>query len=83
MTEERKHAILLATIILTARKLQPLLDEIEREGKPNMAVSFWSEVYIKNAIERASDILDKIDEKWQALAPVAVAIKVSDCQEKP
>jgi hypothetical protein len=69
MTEERKHAILLATVILTARKLQPLLDEIEREGKPNMAVSFWSGVYIKNAIERASEILDKIDEKWPTLAP--------------
>jgi hypothetical protein len=27
MTEERKHAILLATSILTARKLQPLLEE--------------------------------------------------------
>jgi hypothetical protein len=27
MTEERKHAILLATVILTARKLQPLLEE--------------------------------------------------------
>ena len=69
MTEERKHAISLATVILTARKLQPLLYEIEREGKPNMAVSFLSGVYIKNAIERASDILDKIDEKWPALAP--------------
>lgn len=64
MTEERKHAILLATVILTARKLQPLLDEVEREGKPNMAITSWSEVYIKNAIERAADILDKIDEKW-------------------
>lgn len=48
MTEERKHAILLATIILTARKLQPLLDEIEREGKPNMAVSFLSGVYMRS-----------------------------------
>jgi hypothetical protein len=61
MTQERKHAILLAAVILTARKLQPLLDEMEREGK---AITFWSEVYIKNAIERAADILDKIDEKW-------------------
>jgi hypothetical protein len=64
MTEERKHAILLATVILTTRKLQPLLDEVEREGKPNMAIAFWSGVYVKNAIERAADILDKIDEKW-------------------
>lgn len=68
MTEERKHAILLATVIRTARKLQPLLDEVERDGKPNMAITFWSEVYIKNAIERAADILDKIDEKWPGAA---------------
>jgi len=40
MTEERKHAILLATVILTARRLQPLLEEVDREGKPNMATEF-------------------------------------------
>jgi hypothetical protein len=33
MTEERKNAILLATVILTPRKLQPLLEEDDREGK--------------------------------------------------
>ena len=44
MTEERKHAILLATIILTARKLQPLLEEADKECKPNMATEFWAEV---------------------------------------
>ncbi len=31
MTEERKHAILLATVILTTRRLQPLLEEDDRE----------------------------------------------------
>jgi hypothetical protein len=31
MTEERKHAILLATVILTARRLQPLLEEDDKE----------------------------------------------------
>jgi hypothetical protein len=36
MTEERKYAILLATVILTARRLQPLLEEDDRDGKPNM-----------------------------------------------
>jgi hypothetical protein len=54
MTQARKCGILLAAVILTARKLQRLLDEVEREGKPNMAITFWSEVYIKNAIERAN-----------------------------
>jgi len=32
MTEERKHAILLATVILTARRLQPLLEEGDRDA---------------------------------------------------
>jgi hypothetical protein len=33
MTEERKHAILLATVILKARPLQPLLEEDFAGGK--------------------------------------------------
>jgi hypothetical protein len=49
MTEERKHVILLATVILTARRLQPLLEEVDREGKPNMATEFWAEVYTKKS----------------------------------
>jgi hypothetical protein len=43
MTEERKHAILLATVILTARKLQPLLEEDFAKDKPNMGTEFWPE----------------------------------------
>jgi len=66
MTEERKHAILLATVILTARRLQPLLEEDDRECKPNMATEFWAEVYTKKSMERAAYILDLIDEKWPA-----------------
>ena len=64
MTEERKHAVLLATAILTARKLQPLLEADFEKGKPNMATEFWAEVYTKHAMERAAHILDLIDEKW-------------------
>ena len=64
MTEERKHAILLATVILTARRLQPLLEEDDKAGKPNMTIEFWAEVGVKTAIERAADILDLIDAKW-------------------
>jgi hypothetical protein len=67
MTEERKHAILLATVILTARRLQPLLEELDRQGKPNMATEFWAEVCTKKSMERAAHILDLIDEKWPAL----------------
>jgi hypothetical protein len=66
MTEERKYAILLATAILTARKLQPLLEEDFAAGKPNMGTEFWAEVYTKHAMERAAHILDLIDEKWPA-----------------
>jgi hypothetical protein len=64
MTEERKHAILLATVILTALRLQPLLEEDDREGKPNMGREFWAEAYTKKSMERAVHILDLIDEKW-------------------
>jgi hypothetical protein len=67
MTEERKHVILLATAILTARKLQPLLEENFTVGKPNMGTEFWAEVYTKHAMERAAHILDLIDEKWPAI----------------
>ena len=66
MTEERKHAILLTTIILTARKLQPLLEEADKECKPNMGTEFWAEIAVKRALERAAHILDLIDEKWPA-----------------
>src|SRR5882762_3374760 len=66
MTEERKHAILLATVILTARRLQPLLEAVDKAGKPNMGTEFWAEVYTKKSMERAAHILDLIDEKWPA-----------------
>jgi len=69
MTEERKHAILLATVILTARRLQPLLEADEEAGKPNMGTEFWAEVYTKKSMERAAHILDLIDERWPSLAP--------------
>ena len=64
MTEERKHAILLATVILTARRLQPLLEADDEACKPNMATEFWAEIAVKRAMERAAHILDLIDEKW-------------------
>ena len=67
MTEERKHAILLATIIFTVRKLRPLLEEAAKECKPSMATEFWAEVYTKKSMERAAHILDLINEKWPTL----------------
>ena len=64
MTEGRKHVILLATVILTARKLQPLLEEDDAEGNPNMCREFWVETHAKRSMERAAHIFDLIDEKW-------------------
>ena len=66
MTEERKHAILLATVILTARRPQPHLEATDETCKPNMATEFWAKVAVSRAIERAAHILDLIDEKWPA-----------------
>ena len=64
MTEERKRAILLATVILTVRKLQSLLKADDEAGKPNLGTAFWAEVFTKKSIERAAHILDLIDAKW-------------------
>jgi hypothetical protein len=66
MIEERKHAILVATVILTARRLQPLLEADDEEGRPNMGTEFWAEIYTKKSIQRAAHILDLIDEKRPA-----------------
>ena len=54
MSEERKHAILLVTVTLTARRPQPLLEADDEAGKPNMGTEFWAEVYSKKSIERAA-----------------------------
>jgi len=76
MTEERKHPILLATVILTARKLQPLLEEDDRAGKPNRGTEFWVEIYTKNSIERAAHILDLTDERWPCLGRQSEAARL-------
>lgn len=54
------------SVILTVRRLQPLLEEQDREGKPNLATECWAKVYTKKSMERAAHILDLIDEKWPA-----------------
>lgn len=60
MTEERKHAILFAATLLSARKLMPMLEEETQ----NMAREFWTTHYVSRAIEQAAKILEKIDERW-------------------
>ncbi|PYT72539.1 MAG: hypothetical protein DMG39_09575 [Acidobacteria bacterium] len=58
MDEQRKHAILFAATLLSARKL---LDWMEL-GKPTMAKQLW----VDKAIEEAAFILERIDQRWPA-----------------
>ncbi len=63
MTEERKHAILFAATLLSARKI---IEVIENDDPMNMGRAFWMDKYLNKAIEQASKILEKIDERWPA-----------------
>ena len=56
MTEERKHAILFAVTILSARKLIDM-----DPNKPNMAKGYL----VDRAIEDAAFILERKDARWQ------------------
>ncbi|HTP69735.1 MAG TPA: hypothetical protein VMJ35_12585 [Dongiaceae bacterium] len=55
MTEERKHALLLAATILSARKLAEL--ESTRPSPAKFMI-------VDRAIELAKFILQRIDERW-------------------
>jgi hypothetical protein len=58
MTEERKHAILFAATLLSARKL------IDMEpDKRNMAKAY----FVDRAIDDAAFILEWIDKKWPTI----------------
>jgi hypothetical protein len=57
MSEERKHAILLAATLLCARKLIDSMDS----NKPNMAKQY----FVDKAIEETEFVLERIDKKWQ------------------
>ena len=56
MTEERKHAILIAATLLCARKM---IETIESD-KPNFAEEYW----VDKAVSKAAFILERIDKKW-------------------
>jgi hypothetical protein len=56
MTEERKHAILFAATLLSARKI---IDSMGSD-KPNPGKEF----FIERAIQEAASILGKIDQRW-------------------
>ena len=61
MTEERKHAILFAATLLSARKIIEVMDN---DAPQNMGRKFWIDQFINKAIEQAAKILEKIDEKY-------------------
>jgi len=56
MTEERKHAILFAATLLSARKL---MDSMESD-KPNLS----KEYFVDRAVQLAEFILQQIDQRW-------------------
>jgi hypothetical protein len=56
MTEERKHAILFAATLLSARKMIEIMDS----DKPNLAKQY----FVDKAIDEAALILERIDRKW-------------------
>ena len=68
MDEQRKHAILFAAVLLSARKLMPMMEE----NRPNLPNDYWTEIYVKKATEQAAFILERIDKKW----PTTVAVPV-------
>ena len=55
MEEQRKHAILFAATLLSARKLIELDPD-----KPSMAKQF----FVDRAIDDAAFILERIDHRW-------------------
>ena len=55
MDEQRKHAILFAATLLSARKLIELDPD-----KPSMAKQF----FVDRAIDDAAFILERIDHRW-------------------
>jgi hypothetical protein len=56
MTEERKHAILFAATLLSARKLMDIMES----DRPNFAREYW----VDKAVQEAAFILERIDKRW-------------------
>jgi hypothetical protein len=63
MTGERKHAILFAATLLSARKI---IEVIENHDPMNVGRTFWMDKIVNKAIEQAVALMEKIDEKWPA-----------------
>ena len=63
MTEERKHAILFAATLLSARKI---IEVIDNDDPQNLGRKFFMDLFVSRAIDQAANILKKIDERWPA-----------------
>jgi hypothetical protein len=63
MTEERKHAILFAATLLSARKI---IEVIDNDDPQNMGRKFHMDQFVDKAIKQAAEILKKIEERWPA-----------------
>ena len=56
MNEQRKHAILFAATLLSARKLMDMMEH----DRPNLSKDYW----VDKAIDNAAHILERIDKRW-------------------
>jgi hypothetical protein len=56
MTEERKHAILFATTLLSARKI---IEVIDNDDPQNMGRKLWIDQFVSKAIDQAAEISKK------------------------
>jgi hypothetical protein len=63
MTEQRKHAILFAATLLSARKI---IEVIDNDDPQDMGRKFWMDQFVSKAIDQAAEILKKIDGRWPA-----------------
>jgi hypothetical protein len=61
MTEERKHAILFAATLLSARKI---IEVIDNDDPQNLGRKFFVDLFVSKVIDQAANILKKIDERW-------------------
>jgi hypothetical protein len=49
MTEERKHAILFAATLLSARKI---IEVIDNDDPQNLGRKFWMDLFVSKAIDQ-------------------------------
>jgi hypothetical protein len=84
MSEERKHAILLAAATLTARRLRPLLEEDDSAGKTQHGLLNFERKFAQE-INRASSAdpgQERIDQRWPWLTFYLSTSEIAKLQKK-